>query len=107
MSRRKRQPQTSNHAAAIRPPETAEEVSRLRRSGHGIWIQKSPPDPDVVGAAIREEEAWLKALPAHVAVLERLFACHDAFDVLAGVLLLEAEHQGRPSKTRDSFLDGF
>lgn len=106
MNRRKRRPPRSSRPAVPRPPQTAEEVSRLRRSGHGIWIQKSPPDHDVVRAAIRVEEAWINALPAHVAVLEQLFAGHDAFDVLAGVLLLEAEHRGRLPKARNPFLDG-
>lgn len=48
----------------------------------------------------------MQELPTHVSALRGLFAGHDAFDLLTGLLLIEAEQASRAPKRRDAFFDG-
>lgn len=107
VSRRKRhRPARRDRASGSERPETLEDVLRMRRSGQGVWVQRTSPDVATVEAALGEEAGWLETLPAHVTALEGLFAGHDAFDLLAALLVLQAEHRSRPPQLRDTFLDG-
>jgi hypothetical protein len=80
-------------------------MSRLRRSGMGFWITAGTRSDDAVKAALAEESAWLKEVPNHVVRLKQLFAGHDAFDVMACILLAQAGNESRPLPARDMFLD--
>jgi hypothetical protein len=80
-------------------------MSQLRRSGMGFWMTAGTRSDDAVKAALAEESVWLKELPNHVMRLKQLFAGHDAFDVIACILLAQAANESRPLPARDMFLD--
>jgi hypothetical protein len=78
----------------------------MRMAGEGLWIPLAEPSSEAHAQARARDEQWLALLPGNLAAAQELFAGHDAFDVLGGILLLQTAQQELPPTRRNGFLDG-
>lgn len=83
----------------------AEVVTRKLRGGEGVWMVRTWPSAEVV-VTRANNEAWIERLPEHLTAAKELLAGPDAFDVLAGILVLQADQYRLPPPSREPFLDG-
>jgi hypothetical protein len=94
--------------AASDPPEegslSAVEIAVRRRAGESFWVERTTGARDD-GTFSRLVTEWLASLPKHVETLRDLYSGHDAFDILAGLLTLQADHHARSPAERSPFLD--
>jgi hypothetical protein len=78
----------------------------MLREGEGVWMVVNPPSEEEVAATRANNLAWIERLPGHLVAAKELLAGHDAFDVLGGILILQAAQNNLPPPRREPFLDG-